>query len=103
MLLQHRRDLDRRDLVHHLVHVLALLQSMGHLNDMDRYLLERRYQNHQNVVDIANQNQLIPKDVEKMDELQILDAQNLDEDLTFQVEVHHFLADVQVDVELRHL
>jgi hypothetical protein len=38
-----------------------------------------------------------------MDELQILDAQNLDEDLTFQVEVHHFLADVQVDAELRHL
>ena len=55
------------------------------------------------MVDIANQNQLIPQDVEKMDELQILDAQNLDEDLTFQVEVRHFLADVQVDAELRHL
>ena len=102
MLLRHRRDLDLRDLVHHLVHDLALLQSMDHLNDMDRYLLEHCYQDHQNVVDIANQNQLIPQDVEKMDELQILDAQNLDEDLTFQVEVRHFLADVQVVVELRH-
>ena len=41
-----------------------------------------------------------------MDALQIQDEQNLDEALTFQDAVRHFLvnlADVQVDAELHHL
>jgi hypothetical protein len=94
------RDLDHHDLVHHLVHDLVRHLLMDHLDGMDRYLLVRRYLY---VVDIANQNLGHLQDVEKMDALQNLDEQNLDAVLTFQDVVRHFLADVQVGVELRHL
>ena len=55
------------------------------------------------VVDIVNQNLEHRQDVVKMDALQNLDEQNLDEVLTYQDVVHQFLAAVQVDVELRSL
>ena len=63
------------------------------------------------VVEIVNLDQMHLRhrrhrqDVEKMDVLQILDEQNLDEVLTFLGEVRHFLVnlvDVQVDVEPNH-
>jgi hypothetical protein len=38
MLLRLLRDLDHRDLVHHLVHDLVRHQLMVRLDDMDRYL-----------------------------------------------------------------
>jgi hypothetical protein len=59
--------------------------------NLDR--MHRRHRRHQ-------------QDVVKMDVLQILDELNLDEVLTFQDEVRHFLvnlADVQVDAEPHHL
>ena len=98
MLLLLLRDLDHRDLVHHLVHDLVHHQLMDRLDDMDRYLLVRRYLY---VVDIVNLEHR--QDVVKMDALQNLDEQNLDEVLTYLDVVRHFLADVQVDVEPRHL
>ena len=58
------------------------------------------------VVEIVNLNPMHLQGVVKMDALQIPDELNLDEVLTFLDEVRHFLvnlADVQVDVELRHL
>jgi hypothetical protein len=98
MLLLLLRDLDRHDLVHHLVHDLVRHQLMDRLDDMDRYLLVRRYRY---VVDIVNlEHQL---DVVKMVALQILDEQNLDVVLTYLDVVRQFLADVQVDVELHPL
>jgi hypothetical protein len=71
---------------------------MDHLDDMDRYLLVRRYRYVVDIVNLEHQ-----PDVVKMGVLQNLDEQNLDEVLTFQVVVHQSLADVQVGVELRHL
>jgi hypothetical protein len=100
------RDLDLRDLVHHLVHDLVfrlgLLQSMDHLNDMDRSMMVHLFRCAEENV---NLDQMHRQDAEKMDVLQILDEQNLDEVLTFQDVVRHFLAnlaDVQVDEEPRH-
>jgi len=99
------RDLDHRDLVHHLVHdlvCLQLLQSLDRLNDMDRSMMVHLFRC---VEEIANLDQMHPQDVEKMDVLQIRDEQNQDAVLTFQGVVRHFLvnlADVQVDEELRH-
>ena len=106
------RDLDRRDLVHRLVHdlvylqLLQLLQHLDRLNDMDHLMLVHLFRC---VVEIVNLNQMYRRhrqDAEKMDALQIQDEQNLDEALTFQDAVRHFLvnlADVQVDAELHHL
>ena len=98
-----RRDLDHRDLDHHLVHDLVLLQLMEHLDGMDRYsmALQILY-----VADIAKLNPVHLLDVVKMDEQQNLDEPNLDEVLTSLDVAHHFLvnlADVQVDAEQRHL
>jgi hypothetical protein len=103
MLPLHHRDLDHRDLVHHLVHDLVLLQLMEHLDDMDCYLMVR-----QNlcVADIAKVNLVHLLDVVKMDEQQNLDELNLDEVLTFLNVAHRlrcFPVDVQVDAEQRHL
>ena len=98
------RDLDHRDLVHHLVHdlvFLQLLQRLDRLNDMDHLMMVHLFRC---VVDIVNLDLMHRQDVEKMDALQIQDEQNLDEVLTFQ-DVRHFLAnlvDVE-DVELCHL
>ena len=106
-----RRDLDHRDLVLHLVHDLVFLQLLQHLdrlNGMDRSMMVHLFRC---VVEIVNLDQMHLRhrrhrqDVEKMDVLQILDEQNLDEVLTFLDVVRHFLAilvDVQVDEELRH-
>ena len=100
------RDLDHRDLVHHLVHdlvYLQLLQNLDHLNGTDRLKMVHLFRC---VVEIVNRDQMHRQDVEKMDVLQILDAQNLDEVLTFLDVVRHFLvnlADVQVDVEPHRL
>ena len=102
------RDLDRRDLVHRLVHDLVYLQLLQHLdrlNDMDHLMLVHLFRC---VVEIVNLNQMYRRhrqDAEKMDALQIQDEQNLDEALTFQDAVRHFLvnlADVQVDAEPHH-
>jgi hypothetical protein len=96
------RDLDRRDLVHHLVHdlvCLQLLQFLDHLNDRDHLMMVNLFRC---VVEIVILDQMHQQDVEKMDVLQIPDAQNLDVVLTFLDVVRHFLAilvDVQVDVE----
>jgi hypothetical protein len=104
----HHRDLHHRDLVHHLVRDLAylqLLQRLDHLNDMDHSMLVHLFRC---VVEIENLGRMHQQDVEKMDALQIQDEQNLDEVLTFQDAVRHFLvnlvnlADVE-DVELCHL
>jgi hypothetical protein len=103
MLPLRRRDLDHRDLVHHLVHDLVLLQLMEHLDGMDRYSMVRQ---NLYVADIAKLNLVHLLDVVKMDEQQNLDELNLDEVRTFLDVAHHFLAnlaDVQVDAELRHL
>jgi hypothetical protein len=97
------RDLVHRDLVHRLVHDLAFLESMVHLNGMDHLKMVRLFRC---VVDIVNLNQVHLQDVEKMDELRIRDEQNLDVVPTFQAVARHFLvnlADEQVGVELRHL
>jgi len=102
------RDLDHRDLVHHLVRDLAylqLLQCLDRLNDMDHLMLAHLFRC---VVEIVNPDQMHQRDAEKMDALQIQDELNLDEVLTFQGAVRHFLvnlanlADVE-DVELCHL
>ena len=98
MHLQLHRDLDHHDLVHHLVHDLVRHLLMDHLDDMDRYLLVRRYRYVEDIVNLEHQ-----LDVVKMDALQNLDEQNQGVVLTFQVVVRHFLADVQVGVELHHL
>ena len=98
------RDLDHRDLVHHLVHdlvYLQLLQNLDHLNGTDRLKMVHLFRCVVEIVNLAHR-----QDVEKMDALQILDEQNLDEVLTFLDEVRHFLvnlADVPVDVEPHHL
>jgi hypothetical protein len=103
-LLRHR-DLDLRDLVHHLVHdlvCLQLLQYLDHLNDMDHSMKVHLFRCE---VEIVNLNLMHRQDVEKMDALQIRDEQNLDEVLTFLDVVRHFLvnlADVQVDAEPHH-
>ena len=99
------RDLDHRDLVHHSVHdleYLQLLQRLDRLNDMDHLMLVNLFRC---VVEIVNLDQMHQQDAEKMDVLQIPDAQNLDVVLTFLDVVRHFLAilvDVE-DVELCHL
>jgi hypothetical protein len=88
--------------VHDLVY-LQLLQHLDRLNDMDHLMLVHLFRC---VVEIVNLNQMYRQDVEKMDALQIQDEQNLDEALTFQDAVRHFLvnlADVQVDAEPHHL
>jgi hypothetical protein len=103
MLPLRRRDLDHRDLVHHLVHDLVLLQLMEHLDGMDRYSMVRQ---NLYVADIAKLNLVHLLDVVMMDEQQNLDELNLDEVRTFLDVAHHFLvnlADVQVDAEQRHL
>ena len=113
--------------MHDLVYLQLLqrLQLLDHLNDMDHSMLVHLFRC---VVEIVNLNQMYRRyrqDAEKMDALQIQDEQNLDEVLTFQDVVRHFLvnlvnlADVEggelchllkmdyyqdvVDVELRHL
>jgi hypothetical protein len=102
----HHRDLDHRDLVHHLVHDLVYLQRLQYLdrlNDTDHLMLVHLFRC---VVEIVNLDQMHRQDVEKMDVLQIPDEQNLDEVLTFQDAVRHFLVnlvDVQVDAEPHHL
>ena len=105
-LLRHR-DLDHRDLVHHLVHdlvFLQLLQNLDRLNGTDHLKMVHPFRYVVDIVNLAHR-----QDVEKMDALQILDEQNLDEVLTFLDHrdlVRHFLvnlADVQVDVEPHHL
>ena len=84
---------------------LQLLQHLDRLNDMDRLMLVHLFRC---VVEIVNLDQMYrnyQQDAEKMDVLQIPDEQNLDEVLTFQNVVRHFLAilvDVQVDEEPRH-
>ena len=105
MLQLRHRDLDRRDLVHHLVHdlvFLQLLQYLDRLNDMDHSMMVHLFRC---VVEIVNLDQTHQQDVEKMDALQIQDEQNLDAVLTFLDVVRRFLAnlvDVE-DVELCHL
>ena len=90
--------------MHDLVY-LQLLQHLDRLNDMDRLMLVHLFRC---VVEIVNLDQMYrnyQQDAEKMDVLQIPDEQNLDEVLTFQNVVRHFLvnlADVQVDEEPRH-
>jgi hypothetical protein len=102
----HHRDLDHRDLVHRLVHdleYLQLLQHLDRLNDTDHLMLVHLFRC---VVEIVNLDRMYQQDVEKMDVLQILDGQNLDEVLTFLDAVRRFLvnlADVQVDAEPHHL
>jgi hypothetical protein len=94
-----RRGLDHRDLVHHLVHDLEFLvrhQLLDLLNDMDCSNLVHLFRC---AVDIVNRAHLL--DVEKMDALQNLDEQNLDEVQPFQVVVH-LLLDELADAELRH-
>jgi hypothetical protein len=93
----------------HDLEYLQLLQHLQHLdrlNDMDHLMLVHLFRC---VVEIVNLDQMYRRhqqDVEKMDVLQILDGQNLDEVLTFLDAVRHFLvnlADVQVDAEPHHL
>ena len=95
------RDLDHRDLVHHSVHDLVYLQRLQYLdrlNDTDHLMLVHLFRC---VVEIVNLDQMHRQDVEKMDVLQILDEQNLDEVLTFQdVAVHRLV--VVVGVVLFH-
>jgi hypothetical protein len=84
---------------------LQLLQHLDRLNDMDHLMMVHLFRC---VVEIVNLDQMYRRhqqDVEKMDVLQILDGQNLDEVLTFLDAVRHFLvnlADVQVDAEPHH-
>ena len=95
------RDLDHRDLVHHLVHdlvFLQLLQNLDRLNGTDHLKMVHLFRCVVDIVNLAHR-----QDEEKMDALQILDEQNLDEVLTFLDEVRHFLADVQVGVEPHRL
>jgi hypothetical protein len=100
MHLLRRRDLGHRDLGHHLVRDLELLQPTVHLDDNFHQLME-----HQNryVVDIAMVHLMHLQDVVMMDVLQNLDVLNLDEVLTFQDVVLRSLADVQVDAEPHRL
>jgi hypothetical protein len=91
--------------VHDLVY-LQLLQHLDRLNDMDHLMMVHLFRC---VVEIVNLDRMYRnhrQDVVKMDVLQILDGQNLDEVLTFLDAVRHFLvnlADVQVDAEPHHL
>ena len=97
------RDLDHRDLVHHLVRDLALLQWMVRLDDSFLQLMVFR---NLCVVDIVNLHLEHQQDVVMMGVLQNLVALNLDEVQTFQdVERHfqNFPADVPVDVEVHPL
>ena len=82
----------------HDLEYLQLLQLLDHLNDMDHLMLVHLFRC---VVEIANLDQMYQQDVEKMDVLQIPDEQNLDEVLTFQDVVRHFLANLAnlADVE----
>ena len=88
------------------MHDLAYLQRLqcpDRLNGMDHLMMVHLFRC---VVEIVNLDQMYQQDVEKMDVLQILDGQNLDEVLTFLDAVRHFLvnlADVQVDAEPHHL
>jgi hypothetical protein len=92
--------------VHDLVYLqlLQLLQHLDRLNDMDHSMLVHLFRC---VVEIVNLNQMYRRhrrhqqDVEKMDALQIQDEQNLDEVLTFQDAVRHFLVNLVIlaDVE----
>ena len=107
-LLRHR-DLDHRDLVHHLVRdlvFLQLLQFLDRLNGMDHLKMVHLFRCVVEIVNLVHRHHRHHRqDVEKMDALQILDEQNLDEVLTFLDVVRHFLAilvDVQVDEEPRH-
>ena len=105
----HHRDLDHRDLVHHSVHdlvFLQLLQNLDHLNGTDHLKMVHLFRCVVEIVNLDQKHLRHRQDVEKMDVLQILDEQNLDEVLTFLDVVRHFLVnlvDVQVDVELRYL
>jgi hypothetical protein len=103
MLLRHRHDLDRHDPVHHLVRDPVLRQPMVRLDDNFHQPMVRQ---NLNVVGIAMANLVHLLDVVMMDVLQNLDVLNLDEVLTFLVEVRHFPVNpvvAQVGVELRHL
>ena len=75
--------------------LLQLLQLLDHLNDMDHLMLVHLFRC---VVEIANLDQMYQQDVEKMDVLQIPDEQNLDEVLTFQDVVRHFLVNHLVNL-----
>ena len=82
---------------------LQLLQHLDRLNDMDHLMMVHLFRC---VVEIVNLVRRRRQDVVMKDVLQILDELNLDEVLTFQDVVRHFLVnlvDVQVGVELRHL
>jgi hypothetical protein len=103
MLPQHRHDLDRHDLVHHLVHDLVLRQPTVHLDDNFHQPMVRQ---NLNVVGIAMANLVHLQDAAMMDVLQNLDVLTLDEVLTFLVAVRHFPVNpvvAQVGEELRHL
>jgi hypothetical protein len=78
--------------------LLQLLQRLDHLNDMDHSMLVHLFRC---VVEIANLDQMYRnhrQDVETMDVLQIPDEQNLDEVLTFQDVVRHFLVNHLVNL-----
>ena len=85
--------------MHDLAHLLHR-QHLDRLNGMDHLMMVHLFRC---VVEIVNQNLTHQQGVVKMDALQIPDELNLDEVLTFLDEVRHFLVDVPVDVELRHL
>jgi hypothetical protein len=95
-----RRDLDRHDLVYHLVRDLVLLQPMVDLDDNFHQLMERPYQC---AVDIAMVHLMHLQGVVMVGALQNLVALNLVEVLPFQDVVRHYLADVQVGAEVNRL
>jgi hypothetical protein len=91
--------------VHDLAHLLHRQhrQHLDRLNGMDHLMMVHLFRC---VVEIVNLVRRRRQDVVMKDVLQILDEQNLDEVLTFQGVLCHFLVnlvDVQVGVELRHL
>jgi hypothetical protein len=95
-----RRDLDRHDLVYHLVRDLVLLQPMVDLDDNFHQLMERPYQC---AVDIAMVHLMHLQGVVMVGALQNLVALNLVEVLPFQDVVRRYLADVQVGAEVNRL
>jgi hypothetical protein len=108
MLQLRHRDLDHRDLAHHLVRdlvFLQLLQYLDRLNDMDHSMMVHLFRCVEEMVNLDQMHLRHRQDVEKMDVLQIRDEQNLDAVLTFLDVVRRFLVNlvgVQVDVELLH-
>jgi hypothetical protein len=106
MHLLHRHDLERHDLVFHLVHDLELRQPMVHLDDNFHQLKERPKLC---AVGIAKVHLMHLQGVVMVGAQQIPDALNLDEVQTFQGAVCHYLVipvmivGAEMDVELRHL